>query len=912
MSDGKQKIDSGTGIQLSAILQIIGGLASTASVILAMGFVVINLSLLKHGVYEGALLRERYLAAGITFVLLLAGAAIFALAAYWVSGRLPLRRPVLIAIVTIVLLMGADYLLALAVWGFKGIDAFSRLLLGWMLVGGAMILVFLYANPLPWIKKPALLVQGHLEPLSEGPAEVTARFRGRAGNVGGLTLLGILFVLLLIVYGLFVHETLPAALGGGLPVVVQFAGEEGDLARLAQMGVPLESPTVTAQLEFIGQTDQRYFVFVREVTWEESPKGGVRVETRRSALAFDKNLVQGVRYFPSEYHLSDEFAAVTHTGRGDEMAVQEFYDSAIDEYNEALRRQPNYHPAYFKRGLAYLGIALSPKQDNRALMATQAVNDIDRARDLKPGEARYWYHLARAQSPAEMYAEAVETLSQAVEREAIYREHARSEPLFEILKVRADLEFGFETLLFGSTGEAARAYAAQGEKAFLAAPEAEDGGLREERLVEAELAYRRAISLTVAISMPLESAGYRDALAQVLMAREQPNLAAIQWELAVMAAPDNEGYRLQLARVYQDQGQLAEATVQYEALVIRNPKNLSAWLGKGQVSLALGDHDEASQAFQHAVELAPERAEAWYGLGVARLALDPGGAEAPLRQAVTLNPAYADRIDACLGGAVSEPGCSEFAALEAEVAERLGEIVVAARAVREGDNAMKERDFARAIVAYERAGDADPDNVEYLVKLGDAFRSSGDAGAQEAYVRASEIYSRAVALSPEAHARHFRLALTLDKQGKGVPALNAYDTAIKLAPEVGDYYAARADLYERLGRSGDAITDLEQAVAIDPSNYLYHGRLGRLYYDAARHDEAIAALTSATALNPGYATGLYYLGLAYLASDRGDEARAAFAACAEAAGTEELQAERCQDQLTLLSTPMPLLPTPTP
>jgi tetratricopeptide (TPR) repeat protein len=918
MTDGNDRANvSVPALQeaLAILLRILGGIAGAASLIFGIGFVVVNLSLLKYGVYEGALLRERYVAAGISYTLLLAAAAIIALAARSLSVGLLGHRPILQVLVTISLMAGTGYVLAAAAWGFKAPSAFSRGLLLWFLGSGCLTLFFLFVNPSHWRRDLVEFLRGlppfrpsdrsprdapqALEPPPEaGESEdLVAQLRRRAQSPGGLISLGIIFFVLLITYGQYVYDTLPAALGGGLPVVVQFAGDEENMAVLAGMGVPLDNASTSGQLEFIGQTDSRYFIFVREINWEESPTTGkIRVISRRTALAFDKTLVLGVRYYPSEYHLSDDFAAVTHVQQGDELAAQEFYDGAIEEYSEALRRQPDFYLAFFRRGQANMikaGNALD--ESERALLADLAVEDMAKASKLNRGEALYWYHLARAQALARKHDAAVQDLRQAIERDVTYRDRAGAEPLFEDLKVREDLDFGFEELVFGSVLEAARAYATQGQDRYAAAREADDEQVRSEQMAAAALAYTRAISLTATAELPLEKASYRDSLATIYSVRGDLEPAVAQWELAVEAAADNESYRLQLARAYTDLGRLADAVAQYEEVLKRNDQNLTAWLGKGEALRRQGDYRQAASAFEQASQLAPAEAGAWYGLGVVRLAFAPAEAEIPLRRAVTLDPARVADIRQFL----------ERAELETAVRERLEAVLEAAEAVVRGDAALKTEDLAQAIDAYRSAVEADPVNVNYLVKLGDAYRSQGDAGAVEAYAQAATIYRRLIEQDPGDSSYHFRLATVQRAQGEDADALKAYNTAISLAPEVASYFAARAGLYAALGRYTDAVADFRQATVLEPGNYLYYGRLGQLFYDQAQYDQAIDTLTSATGLNPQYATGFYYLGLAHLALGKPDAARTAFSTCDQVSDADESQRRRCQDQLSQLSTPTP-------
>jgi len=879
----------------ATLVRLVGTIAGAASLTFGIGFVLVNLSLLKHGIYEGGLVREQFVSAGISFIVLLAGAILIAMAAYPLANRLLNRFPLIFRmLLAAVVAAGLDYVLVLAVWGFIGFRFFSWPLLVWTFASGWLGLFLLYADRIDWAQRAFFrrpLPSAQPQPAGETKAPVP-QIPSRAESPAYLTTLGIVFFALLLTYGQYVYETLPAALGGGLPVVVQFTGREESMAILAHMGVPLDSPTTTGQLELIGQTGSRYIVFVRQTSWEKSrATDQTRVISRRTALAFAKGFVEGVHYYPSEYHLTDEFAAVTHVQRGDELAAQQFYDGAIEEYTEAIRRRPDYAPAHFKRGQAYV-VKARHTPDQQGRFASQAVEDLEWASGLNPGEVLYAYNLAMAQALAGLHWSAVGTLRDVVSRAPSYRDQARVEPLFDPLKVRADLNFGFETILFDSVVEAGRAYAAQGQERYAVAQGTTDAQARREALAQAALAYGRSVTLTA--DLPLEQASYRVALATIYQDQGLPDLALLELEQAADAAPDNEAYHLSLALAYAGQLRWADAQRQYEEVLERNDQNVSAWLGKGNALLQRADHRRAADAFQRASVLAPEQVTAWYGLYAARLAFAPAEAEAPLRQVVTLDPTYG----------VTATQALRQAELETGVRERLEAVLRAAEAAARGDAFLKAGDLAQAINEYTTAIGSDPGNLVYLVKLGDAYRQQGDAGAVEAYAQAADVYRRLIEQAAGEPSYHFRLATVLVAQGEDAAALDAYNTAIGLAPNVAAYYAARALLYARLGRPGDAIAGYEQAISLDAGNYVYYGRLGQLYYAQARYDQAIVTLTTAVGLNAQYAPGFYYLGLAHLALGNAEAARTAFTNCT-AVAQDDVQRSQCQEQLAPLVTPMP-------
>lgn len=953
----------------AVLVRVAGALAGATGLTFGVGFVLINLSLLKHGVYEGALVRERYVAAGISFLAALTGAVLIARAAYWLADRLPSRWPrALRILVAVVLTPALDYLLALLVWAggrvspelngemgverlitlatwwLEGLRFFNVTLLIWAIAAGGVGLFLLYADRIQWARealfRKALLPSPPSQPSEPSAAqpqavgeaeEISIQIMSRAQSPAYLAALGIAFFILLLTYGQYVYETLPAALGGGLPVIIQFTGSEEQMTILAGMGIPLENPTTTDQIQLIGQTATRYIVRIRQTESERSPVSGkIRSVSRSTILALEKSLVQGIRYYPSEYYLSNTFAAIKHVQQGNSLYEQGFYDPAIEEYAAAIDRQPTYSPAYFYRGRAYLSKARIPWDqgdlETARREATKAVDDFELACELSPGEAEYWYFLALAQAMAGKPRAALENLSRSFERAPSYRDQAQEEPLLFPLRARADLDFGFEILVFGSEAEAARIYAAQGQDRYALSREARQMQARQSALEQASLAYSWAITLTA--DLPLEQAAYRVALANIRQDQGRSDLAMIELEQAVESAPQNEGYRLRLAQVYTSQGRWSDALAQYEAVLEQNPQNVTALLGKGEALLQQGGYRPAANAFQQASEVAPDEAAAWYGLGLARLAFAPGGAEAPLRQAVSLNPTLAITIASAL----------RQAQVAADAQERLDAILQAAEEAAQGDTALEEGDLAQAAEHYKAAVETDPENATYLLKLGDVYRRQGDEGLVEAYAQAAEIYRRLIEQAGGEPSYYFRLATAYAAQGADSDALVAYNTAISLDPNMAAYYVARAAIYIRMGRTSDALSDYdtairldsavaayyagratlyvqlnrteeaigdyERAVGLEPGNYLYRGQLGQLYYQMSAYEQAIAALTTATSLNPAYTLGYFYLGQTYLALGDTDAARVAFGTCVEVA-QEEGRRHQCQEQLTPLVTPTP-------
>jgi phage shock protein PspC (stress-responsive transcriptional regulator) len=78
--------------RIALIARVIAALAGSVALIYAVGFAIINLSLLKYGVFEVGVVRERFLQAGAIYLLVLVLLASMALATAYASGKVVEHR----------------------------------------------------------------------------------------------------------------------------------------------------------------------------------------------------------------------------------------------------------------------------------------------------------------------------------------------------------------------------------------------------------------------------------------------------------------------------------------------------------------------------------------------------------------------------------------------------------------------------------------------------------------------------------------------------------------------------------------------------------------------------------------------------------------------------------------------------
>jgi len=164
--------------------------------------------------------------------------------------------------------------------------------------------------------------------------------------------------------------------------------------------------------------------------------------------------------------------------------------------------------------------------------------------------------------------------------------------------------------------------------------------------------------------------------------------------------------------------------------------------------------------------------------------------------------------------------------------------------------ATRKRAYDRAIQDFDRTLVLEPDNVDALIRRGDAFVQLGDFG------RGMRDLDRAVSTAPENALAYLMRGLAYGRRGNAMAALQNYDAALKYEPRNADALSNRAAIYLGQGRLDMAIRDLDLAISIDHTNPLAFYNRGYAHFAKKEYDKAISDYSSAIALNP-------QLGLAY-------------------------------------------------
>ena len=175
-------------------------------------------------------------------------------------------------------------------------------------------------------------------------------------------------------------------------------------------------------------------------------------------------------------------------------------------------------------------------------------------------------------------------------------------------------------------------------------------------------------------------------------------------------------------------------------------------------------------------------------------------------------------------------------------------------------------DYERAITAYEIAIERNPEDAKAYFNLGYNYGERGD------YEKAITAYEKAIELNPEDAEAYFNLGYNYGERGDYEKAIMAYEKAIELNPEYANAYYNLGYIYSERGDYEKAITAYEKAIELNPEDAEAYFNLGYNYGERGDYEKAIMAYEKAIELNPEYANAYYNLG--YIYSERGDYEKA--------------------------------------
>lgn len=151
----------------------------------------------------------------------------------------------------------------------------------------------------------------------------------------------------------------------------------------------------------------------------------------------------------------------------------------------------------------------------------------------------------------------------------------------------------------------------------------------------------------------------------------------------------------------------------------------------------------------------------------------------------------------------------------------------------------------RALDAFQRAANLDPQDAFVQISLGHAQRGLGNLPA------ATAAYRRAIALCPGLTAARHNLGITLYHADRPMEALETFEALLQRVPDHVGALVDSALTLMLLGQLDEAEGQLERALSLEPDLALAHLYLGQLYNERTDTDQALIHLRRAVDLDPG-------------------------------------------------------------
>jgi TolB-like protein/Tfp pilus assembly protein PilF len=194
-----------------------------------------------------------------------------------------------------------------------------------------------------------------------------------------------------------------------------------------------------------------------------------------------------------------------------------------------------------------------------------------------------------------------------------------------------------------------------------------------------------------------------------------------------------------------------------------------------------------------------------------------------------------------------------------------------------------------AIAYFGEAITHDPNYPESYSGLADAYALSGDwqygiLSPREAFTKAKEVATKALALDDTLGEAHTSLAFALDLGWEWSAAEQEYKRAIALSPGYATAHHWYAWHLIVMGHGVAALAELRKAESLDPLSLIINADLADALCIARLYDDSIRQSRKALELDANFALVHYQLGQAFEQKHMYDEAIFAFRRAVELAG----------------------------
>ena len=327
-----------------------------------------------------------------------------------------------------------------------------------------------------------------------------------------------------------------------------------------------------------------------------------------------------------------------------------------------------------------------------------------------------------------------------------------------------------------------------------------------------------------------------------------------EYRQAIEADPTSQYLTASLAELYARSGRIREAVNQAQDILKNDPQNLEAHRLLGHIYVrSLGDMQGSSgsenvlklaiEQYQEITKLDPSSADDHIMLGRLYRANNEGAkAEEEVKTAIKLAPDNEDAITT-LAMLYNEQGDA------AKAAETLSSVPEAARSAKLyfalGETYNQNKDYKKAIEAFQHAISLDRDNLEAIRGLADSLQNDGQTD------KALQQYKIIADANPEDARTYVRIAEIYRRQGKLDLALQNLKKAKSMVQGSEQVSYDLASIYQSQGRYDEAIQELQDLLKRTEKadgNYsqqekdnraIFLERLGTIYGDKNNEQLAI-------------------------------------------------------------------------
>ena len=374
--------------------------------------------------------------------------------------------------------------------------------------------------------------------------------------------------------------------------------------------------------------------------------------------------------------------------------------------------------------------------------------------------------------------------------------------------------------------------------------------------------------------------------------------AAAAYQDAIKATPGYAPALNGLGSVLFKQKKAPEAIAQFRAATEADPTFKLAWFNLGYAARKSSDFPVAAQAYERYTALDANDPDGFYGLAESY----KGAGQSP--KAIAAYEAYLKKetrateqkwidkakesIASLKAAAAPAPAPTPVAVVAPAPAPAPVPVVtpapatnlgaVAAKKVAEGDKLWAEKKYREASFAYQDAVNGNPNDVEALFKLGNAYAVLGY------YSQAIDRWNTVQQVSPDATVRKSaadnitRAQAKMTQTGGGSPqeankAPGTGPVAETTRTQARQYYEGGVQLITQR-RYGEALNYLNESLKLEPALTVGYVARGSTLIGLRRFAEAAVDYQYALKLDPARSDALYGLAEAYRGMNRVDDARA--------------------------------------